>query len=50
MGLNKYKVGDLITVVDERNNIGIREFYGINSKRLISGWISSTHHTLYNDC
>ena len=22
----------------------------IKSKRLISGWISSTHHTLYNDC
>ena len=30
MGLTKYKVGDLITVVDERNNVGIRDFYGIN--------------------
>ena len=29
MGLTKYKVGDLITVVDERNNIGIRKFYGM---------------------
>ena len=30
MRLTKYKIGDLITVVDERNNIGIRDFYGIN--------------------
>ncbi|CAI3290883.1 restriction endonuclease subunit S [Enterococcus cecorum] len=30
MGLTKYKIGDLISVVDERNNIGIRDFYGIN--------------------
>jgi len=30
MGLTKYKIGDLISVVDERNNLGIREFYGIN--------------------
>lgn len=30
MGLTKYKIGDLISVIDERNNIGIRDFYGIN--------------------
>lgn len=30
MALNKYKLGDLIEVVDERNNLGIRDFYGIN--------------------
>lgn len=30
MALTKYKIGDLISVVDERNNIGIRDFYGIN--------------------
>ena len=30
MGLTKYKIGDLISVVDERNNIGIHDFYGIN--------------------
>ena len=30
MALNKYRIGDLISVVDERNNLGIREFYGIN--------------------
>lgn len=30
MTLTKCKIGDLISVVDERNNIGIRDFYGIN--------------------
>lgn len=30
MGLTKYKIGDLISVVDERNNIGIHDFNGIN--------------------
>ncbi|WP_311564676.1 restriction endonuclease subunit S [Peptoniphilus duerdenii] len=30
MALTKYKIGDLIEVVDERNNLGIREFFGIN--------------------
>ncbi len=30
MGLTKYKIGDLVTIVDERNNLDIRYFYGIN--------------------
>lgn len=30
MALTKYKIGDLIEVVDERNDLGIREFFGIN--------------------
>lgn len=30
MELTKHKIKDLISVVDERNNEGIREFYGIN--------------------
>lgn len=30
MGLTKYKIGDLVEIVDERNNFGILEFYGIN--------------------
>lgn len=30
MALNKYKIGQLAKIVDERNDIGIREFYGIN--------------------
>lgn len=29
MALNKYKLGQLIKVIDERNNYGIRAFYGI---------------------
>ena len=30
MTLAKYKIGDLVTVVDERNSYGIRDFFGIN--------------------
>ena len=30
MKLNKYKIGTLIKIVDERNNLGIKRFYGIN--------------------
>lgn len=30
MALTKYKIGQLIEVVDERNTYGIQEFYGIN--------------------
>lgn len=30
MGLTKYKIGELIEIVDERNNLGIRDFYGVN--------------------
>lgn len=30
MSLTKYKVGNLLETVDERNNLGIREFYGVN--------------------
>lgn len=30
MGLSRYKIGDLISVIDERNNFGIRKFCGIN--------------------
>lgn len=30
MALARYKIGDLISVVDERNNIGVRNFFGIN--------------------
>ena len=28
--LSKYKIGQLIKTVDERNSFGITEFYGIN--------------------
>ena len=30
MKLTKYKLGNLLEPVDERNNLGIREFYGVN--------------------
>ena len=30
MALTKYKIGQLIEIVDERNSFGIRDFYGIN--------------------
>ena len=30
MGLAKYKIKELITVVYEKNDNGIRDFYGIN--------------------
>lgn len=30
MGLSKYKVGRLVTVVDERNDLGSRDFFGVN--------------------
>ena len=30
MSLTKYKVGSLLETVDERNNLGIRDFYGVN--------------------
>ena len=30
MALTKYRIGDLITQIDERNNLGIKDFYGIN--------------------
>jgi len=30
MALTKYKIGELISIVDERNNLGIRDFFGIN--------------------
>ena len=42
MGLTKYKVGNLITVVDERNNIGIREFYGININKEFMPTVANT--------
>jgi len=33
MGLNKYKIGELVSLVDERNIYGIRDFFGINIKK-----------------
>lgn len=30
MALNKYKIGDLVKLVDERNTYALKDFYGIN--------------------
>ena len=42
MGLIKYKIGQLITIVDERNNIGIKDFYGININKEFMPTVANT--------
>ncbi len=42
MKLTKYKVGHLISIVDEHNNIGIREFYGININKEFMPTVANT--------
>lgn len=42
MGLTKYKIGQLISVVDERNSLGIREFYGININKEFMPTVANT--------
>lgn len=42
MKLTRYKLGDLIEIVDERNSIGIRNFYGININKEFMPTISKT--------
>lgn len=42
MALIKYKIGQLIAVVDERNDIGIREFYGINIDKEFMPTVANT--------
>lgn len=42
MGLSRYKIGQLISVVDERNNLSIREFYGININKEFMSTIANT--------
>lgn len=42
MGLTKYKLGELIELVDERNDIGIRDFYGINKSKEFMPTIANT--------
>ena len=33
MALTKYRIRELVKVVDERNDLGIRDFYGINKSK-----------------
>ena len=42
MTLTKYKIGDLISIVDERNDMGIREFYGININKEFMPTVANT--------
>ena len=42
MALKKVKLGDLINVVDERNNIGSRDFYGININKEFMPTVADT--------
>lgn len=42
MALKKVKLGDLINVVDERNDIGSRDFYGININKEFMPTVADT--------
>ncbi len=42
MGLTKCKVGELITIVDERNDKGIHDFYGININKEFMPTVANT--------
>lgn len=42
MALTKYKIGQLISPVDERNSLGIKEFYGININKEFMPTVAST--------
>lgn len=42
MALIKYQLGDLITVIDERNDLGIREFCGININKEFMPTVANT--------
>lgn len=42
MALNKYKIGELVTIVDERNDLGIKNFYGINIDKEFMPTVANT--------
>lgn len=42
MALSKYKIGQLIEIVDERNTFGIRDFYGININKEFMPTVADT--------
>lgn len=42
MALTKHKIGTLVTVVDERNNDGIRDFFGININKEFMPTVANT--------
>lgn len=42
MALSKYKIGQLIKIVDERNSYGIKAFYGININKEFMPTVANT--------
>lgn len=42
MALTKYKIGELIDIVDERNSSGITDFYGININKEFMPTVANT--------
>ena len=44
MALSKYKIGQLIEIVDERNTLGIKNFYGININKEFMPTVADTEN------
>lgn len=42
MALTKYRIGQLVSIVDERNNLGIRDFFGININKEFMPTVANT--------
>lgn len=42
MALTKYKLGELISTVDERNSIGLKNFYGLNINKEFMPTVANT--------
>ncbi|MCC8020691.1 MAG: restriction endonuclease subunit S [Akkermansia sp.] len=42
MGLSKYKIGDLVKIIDERDTYGIRDFFGININKEFVPTVANT--------
>lgn len=42
MGLNKYKLGELISVCDERNSFGLTNFFGLNINKEFMPTVANT--------
>lgn len=42
MGLTKYKIGELISVFDERNSFGLTNFYGLNINKEFMPTVANT--------
>ena len=42
MGLTKYKLGELISVFDERNSFGLTNFYGLNINKEFMPTVANT--------